>query len=232
MSGGRGARPNRTGIGPPPAVRALDIVVSGIGLLVLGLPLLGLWLLVLLTSPGPGWFRQSRVGQGGRSFTMVKLRSMRVDAAGPDVTLAGDPRVTSLGRLLRASNLDELPQLASVLRGQMTLVGPRPETVALAARYPESCRWVLMHRPGLTGPAQVRLRDRDVVGDDFSVRAYVSTLVPRRVECDASYLRRPTVRAALRVLAETVLHVLGRPVRTLPAPDRPAATDQLPARGR
>lgn len=220
-------RGRAAGVAPPAAVRVLDIVLSTAALVVLGPLLALLWLLVLSTSRGPGLFRQVRVGQGGAPFTMPKLRTMRCGPAGPEITTADDPRVTRLGQVLRAANLDELPQLVCVLRGSMTLVGPRPETVALAARYPESCRWVLQHRPGLTGPAQVRLRDRDVVGTTMTEQTYLSELVPRRVACDAAYLRRPTVRAALRVLVETAQHVAGHQVRTAPDgwPHVPAPRD-------
>jgi lipopolysaccharide/colanic/teichoic acid biosynthesis glycosyltransferase len=128
------------------------------------------------------------------------------------VTAATDQRVTALGRVLRRTSLDELPQLLNVLHGEMTLVGPRPETVELAARYPEACRWVLQHAPGLTGPCQIRLRDRDVLPpeavdpEDY----YLSVLVPRRVALDTTFLGRPTLTATLGVLLETVGYLLGR----------------------
>src|SRR5581483_1296199 len=134
------------GVGPGLARRALDIVAGLAGLALVGLPLLALMLAVRLTSPGPALFRQIRLGQGGRPFALVKLRSMRVDARGPDITSADDPRITRLGRFLRASSLDELPQLWHVVRGTMTLVGPRPETPDLAARYPAGDQWIFRHR--------------------------------------------------------------------------------------
>lgn len=206
----------RPGIGPGPARRALDIAVGLVGLTLGGLPLLALLLAVRLTSPGPALFRQVRVGQGGRPFTLLKIRSMRVDHAGPEITVAGDPRVTRLGRFLRATSIDELPQLWHVLRGEMTLVGPRPETPALAAGYPTECRWVFAYRPGLTGPAQVRLRDADVLPPGMPVDAgfYLSRVVPARTAIEARFLARPTLRATFQVLADTVRHLLGRPVPT------------------
>jgi lipopolysaccharide/colanic/teichoic acid biosynthesis glycosyltransferase len=205
------------GVAPGGARRALDAAVAAAGLLICGLPLLVLLLAVRLTSRGPALFRQVRLGQGGRPFTLYKVRSMRTGTRGPEITTAADPRVTPLGRLLRSTSLDELPQLWHVLRGQMTLVGPRPETPALAAMYPPECQWIFAYRPGLTGPAQVRMRDADVLGKahEDSVHAYLNLVVPARAAIEAPYLAQPSVRATIGVLADTVRHLLGArlPVR-------------------
>jgi lipopolysaccharide/colanic/teichoic acid biosynthesis glycosyltransferase len=209
----RELRPWR-GLRPGKARRALDIVVSLSVLAVAGLPLLVLMLLVRLGSPGPALFRQQRVGQGEREFTLLKLRSMRVGRTGPDITGRRDPRVTRIGALLRRTSLDELPQLINVLRGDMTLVGPRPETPALAVGYPLSCRWVFAYRPGLTGPAQVRLRDADAFGlSGESVEAYLRLVVPARNRVEARYLAKPSLPATFAVLVDTLRYVLGLEVR-------------------
>src|SRR5437660_1177405 len=100
-----------------------------------------------------------RVGQGGAPFTLFKFRTMRAGIAGPEVTAPDDNRVTRLGSLLRRAKIDELPQLVNVLVGHMTLVGPRPETVALAARYPADLKMIFRYRPGVTGPGQVLVGD-------------------------------------------------------------------------
>jgi lipopolysaccharide/colanic/teichoic acid biosynthesis glycosyltransferase len=202
------------GIGPAAARRVLDILVGLFGLALVGLPLLVLMVAVRLTSPGPALFRQVRLGQGGRPFVLYKLRSMRLQPGGPEITAAGDPRVTRLGRYLRLTSADELPQLWHVLRGQMTLVGPRPETSALAGGYPPACRWVFAYRPGLTGPAQVRLRDSDVLtpGELADTEVYLSRLVPARTAVEAKYLARPTLRATFEVLLDTARHMTGHPV--------------------
>ena len=219
------------GVSPSPARRVLDIVVALVGLAVAGLPLLALMLAVRLTSPGPALFRQIRLGQGGRPFVLAKLRSMRLDPGGPEITPAGDPRVTPLGRLLRSTSLDELPQLWHVLRGQMTLVGPRPETPGLAAGYPPGCRWIFSFRPGLTGPAQVRLRDGDVLppGVPADTQTYLTRLVPARTAVEATFLARPTLWATLGVLADTFRYLLGRPV---PAPGRAPVSGHASVSGR
>src|SRR5262249_3198709 len=159
-------------------------------LLLLALPVLALAAaLILATDRGPVVFRQQRLGENGRPFTLVKLRSMRV-GGGPEVTTSSDDRVTPVGRMLRRTSIDELPQLCDVVRGEMTLAGPRPESVSLAARYPASCRVVLQARPGLTGPAQLRFRERTAVpppGWDVE-QWYLQRLVPLRVAGDLDYL--------------------------------------------
>jgi len=203
-------------VGVGPARRALDVtvaVVSGVLLMPL---LLAAAAWVMLDSGRPVVFRQERVGEGGKLFVLYKLRTMRCSGPrGPEVTAGSDVRVTRSGRVLRASSIDELPQLLNVIRGQMTLVGPRPETPDLACRYPPECRWVLHHRPGLTGPAQIALRDNRAIPDDVQdvEGHYLSVLVPRRVALDATFLARPTLRATLGVVWRTVVHLV-RPSAT------------------
>ena len=135
---------------------------------------------------------------------------MRVNQGGPQITATGDVRITAVGGLLRRTHLDELPQLVNVLRGDMTLVGPRPETPELAARYPQECHWVLEHRPGLTGPTQVLPQDlNDIpVGVLDPEQWYLEHLVPQRVVMDATYLDLPTVAATIRVLMDTARHLI------------------------
>ena len=195
-----------------PARRLLDVLVGGL-LLILASPLLAVVaVLLLVTSGRPVLFRQSRVGESGRPFTLYKFRTMRLLASGPEITAATDARITRIGGFLRRTAIDELPQLWHVLRGQMTLVGPRPESAALAAGYPEACRPVLQARPGLTGPAQLRYRERSAVppnGRTDVERWYLEVLVPLRVAADREYLDRPTVRRTLYYLLVTALFVVG-----------------------
>ena len=128
-----------------------------------------------LSTGGSAIYRQLRVGQGGIPFTLFKFRTMRARKAGPEVTAPGDDRVTRLGALLRKTSIDELPQLVNVLRGDMTLVGPRPETVSLARRYPEELQFVFRYRPGITGPSQVLVRDEKVLGQVADVENFYLT---------------------------------------------------------
>ncbi|WP_442276156.1 sugar transferase [Terrabacter sp. 2TAF16] len=200
------------------ARRVLDVVVAAVALVLSAPVVVAAAVAIRTTSPGPVLFRQERVGAGGRPFTILKLRTMTSGGEGLDITMGRDPRVTRVGALLRRTSLDELPQLLNVLRGEMTLVGPRPETVALARRYPSGCRWVLEATPGLTGPAQIRMRDSRVLelplAAVFSEPApdpetwYLEHVVPRRVDLDAGYLCAPSLSRTVAVLLETAVYLL------------------------
>jgi lipopolysaccharide/colanic/teichoic acid biosynthesis glycosyltransferase len=209
-------------LGVPPGVprRVLDLLITGTTF-VLVLPLfILLALLVKLSSPGPVIFRQERVGQGGVPFTMLKFRTMRTGASGPHVTTGDDHRLTPIGKLLRFVGLDELPQLINILKGEMTLVGPRPETPDLALRYPAGCDVVFRHRPGLTGPAAVRLRDRDRLRSSTQdlEEYYLQVVVPAKVAVDLEFLAEPTLLRTVGVIVETMLYIVtgGRTHRTVP----------------
>jgi lipopolysaccharide/colanic/teichoic acid biosynthesis glycosyltransferase len=205
---------NDLGVGPavrPSWSRRALAVGIGTSALVLVSPLLAVIAAAIrLDTPGPVLFRQTRVGAGGVPFTMLKFRSMRVVTGGPEVTVRDDGRVTRVGRRLRHAGLDELPQLVNVVRGDMTLVGPRPETPALAARYPTELRTVFRYRPGLTGPAQLHFRDEDSLPTGaIDVQAqYLADVVPRRVAVDLDFQSRASVRATLEVLRETARYVV------------------------
>lgn len=177
--------------------------VAATVLLLPALPIIGLLvLLVKLTSRGPGIFRQTRVGLGGRHFTMYKLRTMRLDAeaaTGPVWTQDNDPRVTLLGRLLRRLHLDEFPQLFNVVRGEMALIGPRPERPEFVHRLARDIPGYLDRlsvRPGITGLAQINLPpDTDL----DSVR--------RKLVLDVEYVQRGGLSLDLRIFAATFLRL-------------------------
>ena len=196
------------GIRPSPARRLLDVAVAIVVLALVWPVFLALTLATRRSTGGSAIYRQLRVGEGGVPFTLLKFRSMRAGNAGPEVTAPGDDRVTRLGALLRKTSLDELPQLVNVLRGDMTLVGPRPETVALARRYPEELGFIFRYRPGMTGPSQVLVRDETVLGQVADVENYYLTeLVPHRVATDLGYLRYPTITETIRWLWDTFLYI-------------------------
>ena len=184
----------------------LDFVVAAV-LLVLTAPLiLALGVLVKLTSPGPVFYSQVRLGRGGRPFRIYKLRTMRHDCereSGPRWATRNDPRVTPLGRFLRLSHLDELPQLWNILRGDMSLVGPRPERpefVRNLERHIPLYAERLRVRPGVTGLAQVHLPpDTDL----DSVR--------RKMAYDYFYTRQTSIWLDVRLILVTALQVLGVP---------------------
>jgi lipopolysaccharide/colanic/teichoic acid biosynthesis glycosyltransferase len=207
--------------------RTLDVLGAGT-LLLMTLPLLLLaMVLVRATDGGPALYRQVRIGEGGRPFRLLKLRSMSARPGGPAVTTADDPRITRVGRILRRTSIDELPQLWHVFHGEMTLVGPRPESEDLAERYPASCRFILAARPGLTGPAQLTYRERSAVPPEgwVGVEAwYLEHLVPLRVDADLEYLTEPSLRNTVGYLWLTARFVVGlghvepRPVGSLEMP--------------
>lgn len=192
--------------------RCLDLLGAGFGLVLLSLLLLGLALAVRLSSPGPALFRSTRVGRNGRPFTLYKFRSMVVDApsTGPRITAADDPRVTRLGAFLRDYKLDELPQLLNVLKGDMSLVGPRPEDPEYVALYSQEQKAVLDARPGLTGPASLHYRNESahLAGDDWHNR-YVDEIMPAKLLLDLEYLSRRTLMSDLGVIMCTVWRIAG-----------------------
>lgn len=189
-----------------------DIVASALGLLLL-MPLLllaALW--VKLDSPGPVLFRQTRVGRHGVPFTIHKFRSMRQEP-GAAITVGEDPRITRSGRFLRASKLDELPQLWDVLRGAMSLVGPRPELPRYVALYPADLReQVLSVRPGITDPASLAFSDEAelLAAASDPEREYREVVLPAKLRLSADYAARASLRSDLRLIARTLLRVLGR----------------------
>ncbi|HEY3282035.1 MAG TPA: sugar transferase [Armatimonadota bacterium] len=192
--------------------RSLDVVASLLGLLLLSPLLLLVGLLVRLTSPGPALFSQERVGRGGRTFRILKFRSMRPSAEGPLVTSSGDSRVTPIGRLLRKTKMDELPQLINVLLGQMSLVGPRPEVPHYVKLYNERQRAVLAARPGITGPCQIEYCDEEAVlaAAPDPEAAYRDKVLPAKLEIDLRYLQRRTVLTDLGILYRTFLRLVRR----------------------
>jgi lipopolysaccharide/colanic/teichoic acid biosynthesis glycosyltransferase/O-antigen/teichoic acid export membrane protein len=195
--------------------RGLDIAIGVVGLALSWPLLLVLMAAARLSTGSSAIYRQVRVGQGGVPFPMYKLRSMRAGLGGPEITGPDDRRITRLGAVLRATSLDELPQFWNVLRGDMTLVGPRPETVALALRYPTPYQQIFRFRPAITGPVQVRLRDAVPDGLEDVEDYYLTNLLPARADLDMRYLANATLGSTLILLAETATHVLSRVFRKL-----------------
>lgn len=201
---------------PPPkpapgliAKRGIDVVAASAGLATL-LPLLVLvGAAVRLESPGPALFRQERVGLRGSRFRLLKFRTMCARSPGPQVTAAGDPRITRLGRFLRHYKLDELPQLINVLAGEMSLVGPRPEVPRYVQHYPERWRRALTVRPGLTDFAALEFLDEEAIlsRSQDPERAYVEQVLPRKLELYERYLAEQSLTTDLRLIAETLRRI-------------------------
>lgn len=178
--------------GPYRGKRAVDLAVVGVA--ALPAALLGgvAALAVRLTSRGPVLFRQERVGRGGRPFLLLKLRTMHAD--GPNPVFPDADRITAVGRLLRRTSVDELPQLWNVVKGDMSVVGPRPTLAYQVARYDERQRGRLAVRPGLTGLAQVRLRNTAPWAE--------------RIELDLEYVQAQSLWLDVRILLSSVAVVL------------------------
>lgn len=191
------------------AKRLFDILCAGAGLLLLSPLLLVVAVWVKLDSRGPVMFRQERVGRFGRTFRIHKFRTMRVDAPalGPQITIGDDARITRSGRWLRASKVDELPQLWDVLRGAMSLVGPRPEVPRYVALYPAELRaLVLSVRPGITDPASLSFRNESelLARAADPEREYVEVVMPMKLGLAADYVRNASLMGDIRLILATL----------------------------
>lgn len=193
------------------AKRALDIAVSAALLLVL-LPLaLLLAAAIKLDSRGPVLYRCRRVGRAWTEFDMLKFRKMQRDASGEALTGADDDRFTRVGRLLARSKLDEIPQLWNVVKGEMSLVGPRPEDARFASKEQEGYRSILTLRPGITGLTQLAFaRESEILDPHDRVGHYVTRLLPQKARLDCLYVARRSLRMDLRILVWTAGAVLLR----------------------
>jgi len=192
----------------------IERAIAALALLLLSPLLAVIGAAVRLTSPGPVLFRQVRVGQGGCPFEIYKFRTMvdGSDRVAAKVSPTGDPRVTRVGRLLRASYLDELPQLANVVKGDMTLVGPRPETPEFVALYDAAERRVLDVRPGLVGPSTLAFMDEAarLAAAEDPEDYYRTTMVHERVRLDLGYVEHRSVAVDLRLLLRQAAAILLR----------------------
>lgn len=190
----------------------MDVVVGGLGLLV-SLPILiGLRVWMWASGDrGPFLFRAKRVGEGGRLITVLKVRTMIADAQGSAVATAGDQRVTPVGRTLRRYRLDELPQLINVVKGEMSMVGPRPEDPAFVDLSKPDHQRVFTARPGITGLAQLTFHDEAklLAGPDAE-RRYRDEVLPAKLRLDIEYLDRRSIRLDMIILLRTIRMLFGR----------------------
>ena len=190
--------------------RALDVAGSLVMLVLTAPAMASIALAVLLDSRRPILFRQTRIGRGGAPFELLKFRSMTALREGPLVTVAGDGRITRAGRVLRRTKLDELPQFWNVLRGDMSLVGPRPEVAEYVRLYPERYRRILTVRPGITDLASIAYRNEESVlassADPY--REYVGTILPAKLSLAEEYLSKRSVGFDFLILLRTFWAVL------------------------
>jgi lipopolysaccharide/colanic/teichoic acid biosynthesis glycosyltransferase len=186
--------------------RLLDLTF-GLLLLTLAAPLMGLIALaVRWHDRGPVFYRQIRIGRHGKPFTILKFRSMRMNNAGATITSSGDDRVTPIGRILRRYKLDELPQLWNVVRGEMSLIGPRPEVPQFVDEADPIWRAVHRVRPGITDLATLVYRDEEQVLAQYAdpERGYREAVLPAKLALNLEYLERRTAARDLKLLALTI----------------------------
>lgn len=194
--------------------RIFDIAVATFGLVVTGLPMLVAAILVKATSKGPIFYRQTRIGLEGSPFTLYKFRTMRVApaGAGPSVTAEGDTRITGIGRLLRRTKIDELPQLWNVIAGDMSIIGPRPEVERFVRLYAPEQRRILEAKPGLASMAQLVFpHEAELLkGQADPDGIYAGQIVPHKIAIDLEYEARRTLVRDLGLILEIGLMILGK----------------------
>ncbi len=186
--------------------RGLEITISACGLAVCA-PLIAIaGVLIKVTSTGPILFRQKRVGRFGNEFTLFKLRTMSLKESGPMVTAAGDSRITLIGKILRRSKIDELPELWNVLRGDMSLVGPRPEVPELVNLNDAQWQQILKWRPGITDPVTLRLRnEEDLLARTVNIENfYRDVLQPYKLRGYCLFLNDRNWKTDVKVIALTL----------------------------
>ena len=187
--------------------RLLDVTFATLGLIGL-LPVVMLCtLLARIQSSGPIIYRAKRVGRGGRIFEMYKFRTMvaNAESLGPALTIYGDSRITKLGRFLRRTKWDEIPQFLNVIKGDMSIIGPRPEAPEYVEYYSANQKQVLLVRPGITGPVQVTNHDEEKKLKDQTnpEEYYITQLMPRKLEIDLRYIEKQSIVSDLFLLVKT-----------------------------
>jgi lipopolysaccharide/colanic/teichoic acid biosynthesis glycosyltransferase len=192
--------------------RGFDVFVSAVALTALAPVILLISLAVYLEGANPIFFQQTRLGVGGRPFRMYKFRKFRADcgASGAPLTVDGDQRLTKIGKFLAATKLDELPQLWNVLKGDMAIVGPRPESMAFADCFKDGFEEVLQHKPGLVGPSQIAFRHeaRLYPGGEDPCVFYRRELFPAKARIDVTYFRHRTIGSDVALMLQCFLTIL------------------------
>ncbi|NMF07010.1 sugar transferase [Clostridium beijerinckii] len=192
--------------------RIFDLICSTLGLIVLSPILIVIAIRIKTDSDGPVFFKQIRIGEKNKEFEILKFRTMVVDAEklGRQITVGNDSRITKIGAFLRKYKLDELPQLINVFKGDMSLVGPRPEVPRYVNMYNEEQRRVLEVKPGITDLASIRYRDEnDLLGeaenpDDF----YINTIMPDKLALNLEYINKNNIFLDIYIILKTIIKCL------------------------
>ena len=208
---GRRDADRQAGLADRTAKRALDVAVSAMLLAILAIPIAICAVAIKLDSRGPVFYRASRAGYRGRTLRLLKFRKMVDGAAGDALTGVADPRFTRMGGFLARTKLDEVPQLWNVLRGEMSLVGPRPEDPSFVALHPREYSQILTVRPGVTGLCQLAFAKESAILDPSDrLGHYVADILPQKVRLDTLYALTRSFSGDLRILLWTVMPVLLR----------------------
>ena len=191
--------------------RLLDVLAAGVLLLLLSPLIAVVAVAIKLDSRGPVFYRCRRVGRGGRELPMLKFRKMHDDATGPALTVTRDARLTRTGRLLARSKIDEVPQLWNVLKGEMSLVGPRPEDPSFVALRPDDFQVILLVRPGITGLSQLAFaKESELLDPSNRLADYLERFLPQKIALDRLYVARRTIWLDLNILVWTLAAVVLR----------------------
>jgi len=197
--------------------RVLDIVVAGVGLIALSPLLLLVSIVIKIGSTGPVFFRQERMGKGFRPFHIYKFRTMIDNAAqmGSAITCGKDPRITTLGKFLRKTKIDELPQLINVLRGEMSLVGPRPELRKFVQLFRQDYETILKIRPGITDLASLKYQDEAelLATSTDAEEEYLRRVLPDKVELAKYYVKRSSLFFDMSLILRTIPKLFGSKAR-------------------
>lgn len=199
------------------AKRLYDVFFSFCGLVLFSPLLAVIAMLVKIDDGGEIFYRQMRVGRGGREFFIYKFRTMipAAEKFGPSVTKNGDPRVTRVGRILRKTKLDEFPQLFNVLKGDMSLVGPRPEVPHYVQFYTSKQRAILRHKPGITDLASLHFRDEEALlanADDVE-EFYIRHCIPQKLRLNQEYAAHANLLSDTWIILQTVFRTVANPAR-------------------
>jgi len=192
--------------------RGLDTIAALLGLIMLAPLFTMVAILIVADSRGPVFFRQERIGKGFRPFWIYKFRTMVQDAPnkGGALTASGDPRVTRIGKILRQTKIDELPQLINILRGDMSLVGPRPEVCQYVELFRKNYETILAVRPGITDPASLKYRDESSIlaTSENPEQEYIQRVLPDKIRLGEEYVRQSSMLGDLVLIFKTILTVI------------------------
>lgn len=186
--------------------RVIDVILATLGLIILAPFLLVIAVWIKLSSKGPLFYTQKRVGRNFKEFDIYKFRSMIVNAEGPSVTSADDPRITKVGKFLRRTKIDELPQLLNVIKGDMSLVGPRPEVMKFVGQKRDEYKKVLSVRPGITDNAAIAFRDEESMLRQYEdkEKAYVGIILPQKMKLYRDYVDNISLMNDLKLILQTL----------------------------